>query len=286
MTPREQSMLKTLNLVVMLARSKKQLTFGLPEEEKYILTITKQNLSDSDLTLPEFTNTLHALAQKGYIWHMVIHDENLRSQINDFKDSEKYDDVVSALKKLDTKELSDKINKESTQGFNSLIPKSIDFDYSDLTKEKLKPSELFNEGMEIFNKMRPDEIGLVLLMPFRDIEVLFNKLNMGKNFDDIQDNGFWYDQNKFQFHIDGKIIETSNRGLPNLSHFVLSSIFTKPNTTKIEYEEMIGFDPLKGNEPYRDAMRKFISKDTKLQQMFSVHLYHTEFNPDKYNEIP
>lgn len=286
MTPKDESILNTLNLLVMLSRSKNLLAVGIPEEEKYMLTVTKQNLIDSDLALPEFANTLHTIATKGYIWHMVIHDENLRTQINDFKNSDQYDKVLTALEELDTPEFLNKINEESAKSFNKLIPKSMNVDYSKINDDSLRASELFLDGLEMVNKMKPDEIGLIFLMPFRDIETLFKKVNNGEKFDDIRDDGFWYDQNKFEFHIDGEIIKTSNRGLPNLSHSVLSYIFSNPNITKVEYEDMADFDTSKGIESYRDAMRYFINKHPKLKHMFSVGLYSTEFSPNKYNEIP
>ncbi|MFZ4500387.1 MAG: hypothetical protein ACOYMZ_02690 [Minisyncoccia bacterium] len=284
MTPKDQSMLNTLNLLVMLSRSTKQLAFGIPEEDKYILTVTKQNLIDSDLTLPEFTNTLNTLAKKGYVWHMVFHDENLRSQINNLKNSGQHDQIKTALEKLEEKGFSDKLNEASIKHFGELIPKNIDFDYSDINDDNQTATEAFNGGLEIYSKMKPDDIGLVLLLPFRDIEILFNKINDGKKFEEIQDDGYWYDPIKYEFHIDGKTIKTSNRGFPNLVHFVLSAIFNNPNATKIDYEEIAGFDSTKGNKPYRDAMIKFINKHPKLKQMFSVHLYHIEFNSEKYND--
>lgn len=286
MNPEEQNVFKTLNLLMMLSRSRQQFSHGLTDEEKATLFISKQILADSGLTVPELANSLQRIAKKGYIWHMVLFDEHLRSQINEFIDSDQYHETLEKLsKELDNKEVSEKLHQAIIDDFSRMIPPSVHIDPSE-DEELPKFTELFNGGLEVFKKLRLDEIGFVLLMPFRDTETLYQKIGAGEKFDDIQDDGFWYDNKNLEFHIDGEVIKTSYQNKPNLVHIVLNAFFSKPDVSKVEYEEMVGFDITKGNNPYRDAMRKFVKKHPKLNTMFSVHEYHTEFHPDKYEHIP
>lgn len=287
MNPTEQNVFKTLNLLMMLSRARQQFSHGFTDEEKATLFISRQILADSDLTVPELANSLQRIAKKGYIWHMVLFDEHLRSQINDFIGSDQYQDILGKLgKELDTKEVSKKLHKATIDDFSKMIPPSVNINPDDTEEELPKFTELFEDGLEVFKKLRPDEIGFVLLMPFRNIEMLYQKVGAGERFDDIQDDGFWYDNKNLEFHIDGQIIKTSYQNKPNLVHTVLNAFFSKPDISKVEYEEMIGFDVTKGNGAYRDAMRKFVKKHPKLKDMFSVHEYDTEFHPDGYTHIP
>lgn len=286
MSPRDQKILKTLELLVMLKRSKRQFSNVLTDEQMYTLMISKQFISDAGLTIPEFTNSVEAVSEKGYIFHIVIFDDNLRSQVDEFVNSSQYNEALEKLKELDTEENSNMLKLATQQQFSQFLPSGVEFDQDEIDRDSFKLTDVVEFGINKFKDFQPDDIGFILLMPFRDIETLLTKMNSGKKFDDIQDDGFWYDNSKFEFHIDGEVITTSSRGLPNLSHTVLSLIFNNPPIYKVEYEQMPNFDPSKGNEAYRDAMRKFIKKHPKLEIMFSVHLYDTEFNPDSYSEIP
>jgi hypothetical protein len=286
MNPKEQNLLKTLNLLVMMSRARQHFPPNLSGEEKATLTISKQILDDSGLTVPEFTNCLQDISKKGYFWHFVVFDEHIRNQVDEYINSELYAASLEKIKELDTKENSDKLKQAAITDLNRIAPHGVTIDPKDVADEFIKFSDVLNEGIQVFKKMRPDELALILLMPFRNIETLFNRMNKGDKFDDIQDDGFWYDKDKFEFHIDEKVIQIRYQGKPNLEHTILSEFFSKPSISKIEYEEISGFDISKGNGAYRDAMRKFTKKHPKLKLMFSVHEYHTEFYPDRYNQIP
>lgn len=277
---------KTLELLVMLSRSKQHFSHGQSDEEKATLRISRQLISDSQLSVPEFTNALHAIAEKGYLWHVVIFDENLRLQMNEFINSPQYLEIVDKLKELDTKDTSDKLKELVVTDLKKIVPNGTQVNQELVDQDFVKISEAFTEGIESFKQMRPDEVGLVILMPFRNISVLLDKINNGEKFDEIKDDGFYYDQNKFEFHIDADVISTSYRGVPNLEHFVIASFYNNPKLKSVDYEEMVGFDHSKTNEAYQHAMRRFIEKHPSLQRIFTPHKYHTEFHPDRYSHTP
>jgi hypothetical protein len=285
-SPFDQKILKTLELLVMLSRSKQQFSQGKADEETATLRISRQLITDSQLSVPEFTNALHAIAEKGYIWHVVIYDEKVRSQINELTDGPLYSEVVEKLKGLDTKDNSDNLKQMVEAGLKKIIPHGTQIDQELMDADYLKISDVFAQGIKAIKILNPDEIGLVILMPFRDISILLNKMNSGEKFNDIRDNGFWYDQNNYVFYIDNKVIQTSYQGKPNLEHFVIASFFNNPKLSTIDYEEMVGYDPSKTNEAYQHAMRRFIEKHSSLEKIFTAHKYNTEFHPDNYSHTP
>ena len=75
----DKNIRKTLELLVMLQRGNSQTSSN--PEDAYFLNITRQLVTDAGLTVPEFTNTLHAISEKGYIWHMVVYDEKTRQEL-------------------------------------------------------------------------------------------------------------------------------------------------------------------------------------------------------------
>ncbi|MCA9357516.1 hypothetical protein H6784_05760 [Candidatus Nomurabacteria bacterium] len=286
MSLQDQKIAKTLELLVMLSRSKQQFSHGQSDEEKATLRISRQLITDSQLSVPEFTNALHAIAEKGYLWHVVIFDENLRSQMNEFINSPQYSEVVDRLKELDTKDTSDKLKQSAVTDLKKIIPHGTQVNQELVDQDFIKISEAFSVGIGSFKQMRPDEIGLVILMPFRDISVLLDKINNDEKFDEIRNDGFWYDQQNFIFYIDESPIPTSYRGNPNLEHYIIASFYNNPKLKSIDYEEMVGFDPSKTNESYQHAMRRFIEKHPSLERIFTPHKYSTEFHSDRYNHTP
>lgn len=282
MTPGDLKILKTIELLVMLSRSRSLVFNDSTEEEKSILLISRQVLSDSGLTVPELTNSLHELSRKGYIWHMVIFDEHLRSQIDEVIKSDDFQNIMAQIASIDTTEKQMEMKRSALKDLKSLAPANISLDSDDFMNEPLSIVETIETGLNQYSKMRPDEIGIVILMPFRSSEKLLQKMNTGISFDQIRDDGFWYNKAKCIFHIDGIEIDTSYNNKPNLEHFIISSFYEVPDLTEIDYEDMAGFDSKKGPEAYQHAMRRFIEKHPSLSKIFTAHKYHTEFHPDRY----
>lgn len=282
MTPADNSVYKTLSLLVMLSRSRKQATPNLPEEEKAILTVSKQVLSDSNLILPEFTNALHALSQKGYVWHMVLFDDNLRSQINEFINSPQYKESLDKLAVLDTKEFSEKLKASASQDLKRMLPAGIEIDQEQVDSDELTFTEAFREGIQMYQRLGPDGIALVILMPFRDINKIYSRMGNGEKFSDIRDDGFWYDQVNYNFYIEGESISTAYHNEPTLAHYVIKEFFNNPSLTKVDYEDIAEFDVSRGETAYSDALRKFVKKHPKLKDLFTVRKYTVEFHPEKY----
>ncbi len=257
----------------------------LSDEEKATLAISRQFLIDANLTIPEFTNAISILSEKGYVWHVIFFDENLRAQIDEFLNHPEFDTVMKQLEAFNTQVFSNAVATDLETNIRSLLPKGMpvaDDEFDDLKEENAQFTEVITEGLKHYKKLRPDELGWVILMPFRDVTDLYNRLGKGEKIDDIQDLGFWYDQTKYKFYIDGTTLDTSRFGEPTLVHFVIKQFFDNPSLTKIDYEDMPEFDPSKGESSYQDSMRNFVKKHPKLKNIFTVRKYNTEFHPDRY----
>lgn len=266
----------------MLSRSKQQFSSTQTKEEQASLNISKQLITDAGLTVPEFTNSLHSISNKGYLWHVVIFDDNVRSQMQDFIQGDQYDEVLRELQKHDTEETSNKLKQETLEQMKKMLPEGSEIDKEAMNKDFIKISEAFKEGIQGFKNMNPEEIAIIILMPFRDINKLLERMNSRESFEDIKDDGFWYDKDKFEFHIDSTVINTSYQNKPNLEHYILSEFYNASKTSSVDYEELSTFDVAKGQEAYRDSMRRFVNKHPFLPKIFTVHKYKTEFHPEQY----
>jgi hypothetical protein len=278
MTPIENDLYKTLNLLVMLSRSRRQLFPKLSEEEKATLMISKQILHDSGLTIPEFTNCLHLLGEKGYTWHMVFFDDHLRSQIDGFVNGSEYDGLIDKLKALDTPEFSDKLKASVVQDFEKIMPAGSIIDQEMVKSDDITFSQAFDEGIQKYKKMRTEEVALVLLMPFRNIEKLLEKIQSGKSFDEIQDSSIWYDTTKYEFHIGDEIIPTSYQGKPNIEHTVLEKLNECFDDGAIWFDDFSDYKP----RALKDALSKFVNRNEGLKQVFTIHSDRLEFAKEAF----
>ncbi len=262
----------------MLSRSRKQFFPKLSEEEKATLTISKQIFSDSGLTIPEFTNTLHLLSEKGYIWHIVFFDDRLRSQIDGFVNGSEYDGLIDKLKALDTPEFSDKLKASVVQDFEKIMPAGTIIDQEMVKSDDITFSQAFDEGIQKYKKMRTEEVALVLLMPFRNIEKLLEKIQSGKSFDEIQDSSIWYDTTKYEFHIGDEIIPTSYQGKPNIEHTVLEKLNECFDDGAIWFDDISDYKP----RALKDALAKFVNRNEGLKQVFTIHSDRLEFGKEAF----
>jgi hypothetical protein len=71
MSPREENILKTLNILVLVLRAQKQMRPSLSEEQQHTLKITKEHIAAAGLTIPVFINTLLELNRKGYLTGLI-----------------------------------------------------------------------------------------------------------------------------------------------------------------------------------------------------------------------
>lgn len=281
MPPKDQKILKTIELLMMLSRSKQQFSHGLTEEEKVTLHISRQVLSDSALTVPELTNSLQNLSKRGYTWHITIFDEHFRSQAKQFIDSEQFPDAIEKIsKELDNKETSEKLNKTIVEEFKKIKPPNINISLDDDKKELPKTTDLLKDGLGVLNKMRSDQIALVILMPFRDINTLYEKMNKGMRFELVQDTDIWYDHGKKILHVGTAEFLTQYRGTTSRTHFILSSLFKNLNKElTIDFSTVEEFDEIhNGNKKHYDSIHNFVKKNDKLKDIFEIYTDRISIN--------
>lgn len=286
MTPKDSKILKTVELLVMLYDATLRKLSKLSELEQATLNISKQIILDAGLSVPEFTNAVNEISMKGYLWHVVFFDEKLRSEMDSFMSSPEFNKFLDAVKEKDTDEMSEKLKAALATDMQNMLPAGMELDQESVDEDTIKFSDVVSEGIEHYKKMGKDEIAVIILMPFRDIHTLHDKLNSGKAFDDIKDNGFWYDKDNYNFHIDGEIISTGKPDHQNLEHFVLMTLFSKPNQREQEYESIIGYDHSKDTDSYRDAMRRFVAKHHSLEKLFTPQKYKVIFHPERNENAP
>jgi hypothetical protein len=279
MTPADKIIYKTLSLLVMLSRSRKSTTPSLPDNERATLTISKQILFDAGLTVPEFANVLDKLNIKGYTCHTVIYDEYLRSQMNEVMENGQLKSALYEIEVLEKKEgFSDKFKTALKADLSKHLPLGEELDEEQIDTENISLNEVLSKGLSMIQNMRPDEISVVILLPFRDIEALHAKVGNGIKLDDIKDANLWYDPQKYEFHIDGDIVSTSYQYKSNIEHDVLFRMINDFDEGTIWYDDIENRSP----RALKDALLKFIDKHNRLKEIFTVHQDRLEFSKEAF----
>jgi hypothetical protein len=290
MTPKEQNMLKSLNLLTTLSHSRQQFSNGLSDEEKYTITISRQLLTDSGLTIFELINSVRKLSEKGYTQHYIIYDEHLRSQINEALKKTELEDELKKLEVLDTEEMSDKIKAESIASLNKLAPTGKGLDSDDLKDDFIKISEASRESIKLYKKLRPDEVALIFMLPFRSLNRLLKKMEDGIKFDQVQDTNIWYEPSQLRLHVGESIFTTANRRNPTKVHFIMDRLFNNDEDKLIaDYSSVEGFDDMDGIEKeskkYYLSMHNFLKKNGKLREIFENHSDRLTINEEYIDDI-
>ena len=278
MTPANELIYKTLSLLTMLSRSRQQFLPKLSEEEKSTITISKQVLNDAGLTVPQLSNSLQKLNDKGYLQAVTIFDDSLRTEINNTLNSDDYNVALQELKKLETVEFSEKLKLSLREDLKKLVPQGMDMREEKFDMEDITLSNIIERGTQELQKLRPDDMAIVVLMPFRNIEVLHTKIGDGEKFEDIQDSGIWYDPTKFEFHLDGEIIPTHYQGKPNIEHDALLRLVDDFEDGVIYYDDIEN----RTDRSLKDSLLKFVDKNEKLKDIFIVHYDHLEFSKEAF----
>jgi len=225
MTPKDQKMLKVLELLTTLHKSKQHFSHGRTEEEKHILSISKQFISDSGLTTFEFIRAVEKLSLKGYIQHFIIFDDYARTQMDKELKSKELQVELKKLESFDTKEISEKIISGSIADMNKIMPSGQELTEEDFKDEQIKVSELSKDGLSLYKRLRPDEIGYIFILPFRSLDRLLDKIETGMGFEDVEDVNIWYEPLNFRLHFGKTIFTTAYRNTPTNVHFILSCLF-------------------------------------------------------------
>jgi hypothetical protein len=267
MTPFDSGLYKTLHLLVMLWRvNKQQKSKSLPEQSATV-RISRQILTDAGLTVPELSNYLNWMADRHYLNGVVVYDDSYRKRLKKQMNSEEGKELNESLEKFDREDKTGKANKMVVEHFKAQLPPDKELDEEAIEAESIGFSELSSAGYELIKNLQSDEIALIVLSPFRDIDRLLELVGDGEDPKKIKDEGTWYDTKNCIFHVGQDTISTSHQGKPNNEHYVLLHFENAKKTGKIWFDEIDGFR----RESLRRSMYRFIEKDLRLTGMFSVH---------------
>jgi hypothetical protein len=267
MTPFDLGLNKTLHLLSMLWRVNKQQISKSSPEKLATLRISRQVLIDAGLTIPELSNYLNWLAERHYVNGVVVFDDSYRRILKRYMSGEAGKEVNDALEKYDKGDGKGKADEMFSEHLKIQLPPDKELDEEALANESVSFSELSSSGFELIKNLRPNEIALVVLLPFRDIDRLLERIGDGENPKKIKDEGTWYDSKNCIFHIGQDTIPTIHQSKPNNEHYVLLHFENAKKTGKIWFDEIDGFR----RESLRRSMYRFIEKDTRLPGLFSVH---------------
>lgn len=277
MTPKEQNIYNVLNLLVLLYSTKKQRFPKLSEEEQSTLYVTKENLSEANISILVFMYTLNYLDQKGYLFAYSGTSKEFHEDKNQLLNKETFEKVLSEIENKDTTELEEKAKEATIELAKKTFPTNIDIDLNKLSEEEFSLTELLEDGKKLLENYDEETVSVVLLNPFRSIEKLFEKLNNGEKFDDIQDQDVWLDANKCELHIGKEIIKTSYQNRSTYAQFALETLFTHYNLTsskEIEYKDVdvydIANDKQKEDKRFRDSLNGLFKKNPKCKEYFTV----------------
>ena len=282
-TPKEQNILATLNLLVLLLRARKQTIPPLTEEQKHTLKVTKEHLTTAGISIPVFANTLQILAEKGYLLGVTIFEDKFHSEIQKALSDENLQQKIAGLGKIDTSEFMRQFKEHFADSLEKIIPANMVLDRDALMEDKdITLPSIIGDALGALAGHTSDDVAIVPLMPFRSIERVLEKMNDGVKFDEVQDVGIWYDSKNYVFHIDEDTVSTAYQHKPNKEHYVLSVLFGKGGESIIDYTDVPEFDNSHDGEmrSYRDALDRFIRKHPELPKIFIVHADHLEILPE------
>lgn len=275
MTPKHKNIYEVVNLLVLIYSSQKN-DPKLSEEQKLLLAIKEHHLEQAKISLPVFHNTLRYLYKRGYIQAIPILDNSEHDEIEKFISDKGYSEVLSHIPQNDPEFLTEQGKEKIAEDFQKVIPPNYRLDKSALNQDDTTQKEFLNFTRNVLKYHSRDVVEYVAVWPFRSVERLLEKLDEGQDFDEIQDSGTWYDPINYKFHFGNIVIDTSYQGKPNTEHFVLE-LFN-------EYVDdgVIGFEDIHAHTPpaLKRAMIRFIDKDHKLKQLFTVHSTYVTINKD------
>ncbi len=274
MTPAANNLYKTLGLLIMVRDQVRVSSDQLSEEEKATIRISRQILTDADLTIPELVTSTKWLDEKGYIKGFTIFDENMRQKANQELESFSEDDLNAIFNNLDTPEKIHALKKAMVEEYGLILPPGSEFDIQAVESEDIKFSNVVKEGLNKYKELRSDEVSVFLLLPFRSIDRLHKLIGEGVDPEDVKDEGVWYDSDTYEFHLGEEVVLTSYQEKPNVEHYILKLIVDHLNEGVIWYDEVEG----RSSRSIKDALRKFVSKDKRLGDIFNVHSTRLEFD--------
>jgi hypothetical protein len=288
MSPRDQNILNSLNLLVLIFRARKAMVPGLTDEERHTLQITEEHIRIANLTTPVFLNTLLDLNSKGYVFSIGIFEKKYHPEIQKFLDDDTYAKMLDELSKVDTTEIVNKFKLAGAAMLQETLPPNISIPSEEILNEEMTLKDILDSAREGLKEYSPDMVATVILSPFRSIERLLEKMNDGTSFNEVKDAGIWYDSEKYEFHFDDQFVLTGYQSKPNKEHFALKALFSQFSEDRIDYTDIPEFeqeDLEAEKKSYRDALNRFVRKQPRLSQIFSVHADHLAVH-ERYLEHP
>lgn len=149
--------------------------------------------------------------------------------------------------------------------------------------EKVTIKDLFETTREVLKNHTNKDVSTVILMPFRNIERLLEKMNEGTTFDEVKDAGVWYENDEGLLHFDEQSVSTKHTR-KRYVHFAFQALFNQFESNQLDFVEIPEFDDAKGKEKemksFRDALSSFIKKRPRLADIFTVHSTYLEINEE------
>ena len=220
MTPREQNLFRTITLLTMLFRSNKRKVPTLSEQEQHTIIVTKEHLQNEQLPLSAFVNSLDLLDQKGYLMAHSILDQKEHMQLQETLSDENYRAAVKELEAEGQPQLSPELKESIFTVYKNAAPELGKEEKQEFIDQKITYQELIDLGRDTLINSTGDEVSYVVLLPFRNLETLYEKMADGQKFDDIQNASIWYDPNQKVLHANGKKIQTHYQAKANIEHDV------------------------------------------------------------------
>lgn len=278
MTPGDRNILNTLSILVLLFRARKRVVPKLTEEQQHTLTVTQEYLGNDNLPPSVFLNSLTLLDQKGYLANFNLIQQSDRDKLAEFYNSPDYEDKFLKLKSHDADVLTKQQKQSLVDYLKKVTPPGYHLEEEKLLDKELRLSEFIQEAKNVIDITKKDIVATVVLYPFRSIERLLEKMNAGHSFDDVADGGIWYDSDNCKFHIGENAISTIYQTKPNVEHYVLQLIPENLDTGVIWYDEIES----RGSRSIKDALRKFVAKDDRLSDIFTIHANRLEFDIEAF----
>ncbi len=286
MSPRDEKILKTASLLSLQFQQKH--LFTKPKTvERYTLHIKKEHIFDTGLTIPDFLLSADVLAEKGYLVCARLVDENYRTILKRFiDDPSQFPEITTVKEKLNQPDKLQKLHDAVMSSFKNVKPKSLDMDFRENEKPDYTIGDLLNDGIKGIGTDLNDLVCVVIIMPFRDIERVYNKMQSGLTFDQVKDPGLWYEADKCILHFEDTEIVLEHQNKPNKSHYALMALFDKKEHF-LDYVDIPQFDRVKSmtaeKKTFCDSLRGLIKNHPDLEQVFTIGTHTVSIN-QKYIE--
>ena len=281
MNPRQQNLQSTLNLLVLLFRSRQQTIPPLPDEQQHLLIVTKEHIQTTNLDIPVFINTLNLIGRKGYFFALSIFEEKYHPQFREFQTPQFYNKFIKSIESNEKNTLSKEQKEKLYEPFLKLVPKKLNHDFQELINEDLTVSTLLTESKEVIGGHSSEVVSYILLFPYRKIDSLLSRLENGESFEGIQDQEIWFEVITNSFHYNNGAIDV---GKTKRAKEVFKALFSQDTPTCVYFDEIPessqdSFNK-KEQKAYYDSLNRFLLKDLKLKQIFELYQDRFEIRPE------